>query len=104
MNYQSQIEEAIKLQCKVELEYVGEGKGIVCPHVMYISRPTGKTLVDTYRINGFSEYARPEEIPGWCKPFDISKITHLKILDEKFDIAEDYNPASAIYYNAITMI
>lgn len=91
---------AIKSRCKVELNYKGEGYRIVCPHAIYISN-TGKTLVDSYQLSGYSNHY--EKIPDW-RPFDLEKITALKILDETFDIATGYNPLSDRYSNAIAKI
>jgi len=97
MDIQSQIIDAIKSRCKVEINYKGEGYRLVCPHALYISS-TGKTLVDSYKLSGYSTHA--EQIPGW-RPFDISKITVIRVLDETFAIAPGYNPSSERYLNII---
>ena len=100
MNVREQIIDAINLRRKVELNYKGEGDRLVCPHALYISS-TGKTLVDAYQLAGYSNHS--EQIPGW-RPFDITKITDIKVLDETFEIAPGYNPLSERYSNAIAMI
>ncbi len=100
MDVQTQIIQAIRLRRKVELNYKGEGYRIVCPHALYIS-PTGKKLVDAYQISGYSTHA--DQIPGW-RPFDISKITDIRILDDTFEVATGYNPLSDRYSRAIEMI
>ena len=100
MDVQTQMTNVIKSRRKVELNYKGEGYRLVCPHALYISS-TGKTLVDSYQLSGYSTHA--EQIPGW-RPFDISKITEIRVLDETFEIAPGYNPSSERYLNAITMI
>ena len=100
MDIQTQIINAIKSRHKVELNYKGEGYRLVCPHALYISS-TGKTLVDSYQLSGYSTHA--EQIPGW-RPFDISKITEIRVLDETFEIAPGYNPSSERYLNAIAMV
>lgn len=100
MNIRQNIIEAIKSKRKLELNYKNEGLRLVLPHVIYVST-TGKTLVDSYQISGYSSHS--EEIPGW-RPFDISKITQLIILEETFDPALGYNPLSDRYFNAIARI
>ncbi len=100
MTVKNKIIDAIKSKHKVELNYKGEGYRIVCPHVIYIST-TGKVLVDSYQLSGYSNHS--EKIPDW-RPFDIEKITTLKILDDTFDVAPGYNPFSDRYSNAIAKI
>lgn len=100
MSTQKNIVEAIRSKCKIELNYKDEGLRLVLPHALYVST-TGKTLVDSYQISGHSNHS--EEIPGW-RPFDVSKITHLRVLEETFDTASGYNPLSDRYLNAITKI
>jgi len=100
MSIQNSIAEAIKLKRKMELNYKGEGLRLVFPHALYVST-TGKTLVDSYQISGHSNHS--EEIPGW-RPFDISKISQLKVLEETFHIASGYNPLSDKYSNAIAKV
>jgi predicted DNA-binding transcriptional regulator YafY len=100
MDIQRQIIEAIKSRRQVEINYKGEGFRMVCPHALYISS-TGKTLVDSYQVSGYSNHS--EQIPDW-RPFDILKITELKVLDETFELAPGYNPSSDRYSNAIAMI
>ncbi|MHB1346238.1 MAG: WYL domain-containing protein [Candidatus Humimicrobiaceae bacterium] len=100
MDIQTQVINAINSKCKVELNYKGEGDRIVCPHALYISS-TGKTLVDSYQLSGYSMYN--EQIPGW-RPLDISKITEIRVLGEKFNLAPGYNPTSNKYLNVIAII
>ena len=100
MNIKETIIFAIKSRKKVELNYKGEGLRLVCPHALYISS-TSKILVDSYQLSGYSTHA--EQIPGW-RPFDISKITEIKVLDEIFEVAPEYNPSSKRYSNVIAMI
>ena len=100
MDIQDQIVKAIKSMRKIRLNYKNEGWRLVCPHVLYISS-TGKILVDSYQLSGYSTHA--EQIPGW-RPFDISKITGIRVLDEIFEIAPGYNPSSERYSNVIAMI
>ncbi len=100
MDIQRQIIDAIESRCKVQINYDNEGYRLVCPHALFISS-TGKTLVDSYQISGYSN--RPEQIPLW-RPFDVSKITELKVLDETFELASGYRPLSDRYSNAIAMI
>lgn len=100
MTMKNNIINAIKSRCKVELNYKGEGYRIVCPHAIYIST-TGKTLLDSYQLSGYSNHS--EKIPDW-RPFDIEKITALKILDDTFNVAPEYNSLSDRYSNAIAKI
>lgn len=100
MDIQSQLINAIKTRRKVELNYKGEGYRLICPHALYKSS-TGKILVDSYQLSGYSTHA--EQIPGW-RPFDISKITEIRVLDDMFEIASGYNPSSERYLNTIAMI
>ena len=99
-NIQNQIIEAIRLKCKVELNYKGDGLRIVCPHAIYIST-SGKTRVDSYQVSGYSSHSK--ESPYW-RPFDIAKITELKILNETFSTVPGYDPLSQKYSNAIVKI
>ena len=97
---QGQIVEAIRSMKKMEINYKGEGNRLVCPHALYVSS-TGKTLVDSYQLSGFSNHS--EDVPGW-RPFDLSKITSLRVLEESFDIATGYNSTSDRYRNAIAKV
>jgi hypothetical protein len=99
-NIQNQIIEAIRLKCKVELNYKGDGLRIVCPHAAYIS-PSGKVRVDSYQISGYSGHSMGS--PHW-RPFDIAKITELKILNETFSTVPGYDPLSRKYSNALVKI
>jgi len=100
MDIRKQIIDAIKSRRKVEINYNNEGYRLSCPHALFISS-TGKTLVDSYQISGYSNH--PKQIPRW-RPFDISKIAELKVLDETFELAPGYKPLSDKYLNAIAMI
>lgn len=99
-NIQNQIIEAIRSKCKVELNYKGDGLRIVCPHAAYISA-SGKVRVDSYQVSGYS--SRSKESPHW-RPFDIAKITELKILNETFNTVPGYDPLSNKYSNTIVKI
>lgn len=99
-NIQNQIIEAIRLKCKVELNYKGDGLRIVCPHAVYIST-SGKIRVDSYQLSGYSSHSK--ESPHW-RPFDIAKITEFKILNETFSTVPEYDPLSHKYSNAIVKI
>jgi hypothetical protein len=96
-NIQNQIIEAIRSKCKVELNYKGAGLRIVCPHAVYIS-PGGNIRVDSYQVSGYSNHF--QESPHW-RPFDIAKITELRILNEPFTTVPGYNSLSHKYSNAI---
>jgi hypothetical protein len=97
---QNQIAEAIKLKCKIELNYKGTGPRIVCPHAMYVSS-RGKIRVDSFQVSGYSSHYK--RLPYW-RPFDISKIAGIKVLNENFIPAPGYDPLSNKYSKALTKI
>lgn len=97
---QNQIAKAIKLKCKVELNYEGAGPRIVCPHAIYVSS-SGKIRVDSFQVSGYSSHYK--RLPYW-RPFDISKIAGLKVLNENFIPAPGYDPLSNRYSKAIIKI
>jgi predicted DNA-binding transcriptional regulator YafY len=97
---QNQIVEAIQSKCKIQMNYKGEGLRIICPHAMYIST-SGKVRVDSYQLSGYSSHSN--KYPYW-RPFDITKITELKVLNERFDVAHGYNPFSPKYLHSIVKI
>ncbi len=94
---QNQIAEAIKLKVKVELDYKGAGTRIVCPHAIYVSS-SGKIRVDSFQVSGYSSHCK--SLPYW-RPFDISKIAGIKVLNENFIPAPGYDPLSDRYSKAI---
>jgi hypothetical protein len=100
IDLQNQLSEAIRLKCKVELNYKGEGCRLVCPHAIYNSA-SGKMLLDSYQIAGHSNHSM--SLPYW-RPFDVSKIEGLKIVDENFSTAPGYDPLSNRYSNPIVKI
>jgi hypothetical protein len=97
---QNQLGEAIRSKCKVELNYKGAGLRIVCPHAVYIS-PSGNIRLDSYQVSGHSSHSH--EYPHW-RPFDIAKITDLRILNETFSTIPGYDPLSHKYSNATVKI
>ncbi len=96
----NEIISAIRSQRKIQINYKNEGVRLICPHACYVSS-TGKTLVDSYQIAGHSNHS--EKIPGW-RPFDISKITSLQVLEDTFPEAPGYNRLSDRYSNALAKI
>jgi predicted DNA-binding transcriptional regulator YafY len=96
----SEIISAIKSRRKIEIDYKGEGPRLICPHACYVSSK-GKTLVDSYQIAGYSNHR--EQVPGW-RPFDLSEISSLRIMEETFEEAPGYNPLSDRYSNALAML
>lgn len=97
MDFNNQIITAIKSKRQLKINYRGEGDRIVCPHILYFSS-TGNKLLDAYQISGYSE--RPKDIPIW-RPFYVSEITELVILNDKFEIAKGYNPLNKDRYITI---
>lgn len=96
-DYQDQVIEAIRLRKKLKLNYKGEGYRIVCPHILYFS-DIGNKLLDAYQVSGYSK--NPKDVSGW-KPFYISEITDVVILDDTFEIAPGYNPSNRSRYLTI---
>lgn len=97
MDYHDQIIDAIKAKRQLMINYKGEGNRTICPHILYFSS-AGNKLVDAYQISGHSEH--PDNIPGW-RPFYVSKITGINILNGAFEIAEGYNPSNKDRYPTI---
>ena len=88
------LREAIASRAVVELVYRSDAHQRVChPHILYQSS-TGKILVDTYQVGGYSS---SDPLPGW-RPFDVSQITSLRLRRERFDVAPGYNPANRKRY------
>jgi len=71
----------------------------VCPHILYFS-DIGNKLLDAYQISGYSK--NPKEVPGW-KPFYMSEITDVVVLDDTFEIASGYNPSNKNRYLTIVV-
>ena len=97
MDFQNQITNAIRSKNQLKLNYEGEGYRIVCPHILYFSS-VGNKLLDTYQLSGYSKH--PGEIPGW-RPFEVSKITELTILNDNFEMAPGYNSSNRDKYRTI---
>jgi len=97
MDFQNQIITAIKSRRQLKINYKNEGHRIIYPHILYFSS-TGNKLLDAYQISGYSEH--PEDIPTW-RPYYISKITELIVLNDKFEIVEGYNPSNRDRYPTI---
>lgn len=97
VDYQDQIIEAISLRKKLKLNYKNEGYRVVCPHILYFS-DVGNKLLDAYQVSGYAKNLK--DVPGW-KPFYISEITDLVVLDDTFEIASGYNPSNRNKYLTI---
>lgn len=97
MDCSDRIIEAIRGKRQIRMNYKGKGYRIVNPHVLYYSA-SGNKLVDAYQISGYSDHS--ESIPGW-RPFYVSEITEINVLDETFDIADGYNPYNTDRYPTI---
>jgi predicted DNA-binding transcriptional regulator YafY len=81
----------------VELRYQDDAANrVVHPHVVYRTRG-GKECVDAYQVAGATQSG---DLPDW-RPFDLSKIRHLQVLDERFLLAPGYNPSGRKYRNGI---
>lgn len=100
MSIQDTVIEAIKSRRKMELNYKGDGLRLVHPHALFVSTK-GKTIIDAFQISGYS--SQSEKMPDW-RQFDISNITHLKVLEETFHVASGYNSLSDRYSNKIEKI
>jgi len=69
------------------------------PHAIYISS-AGNENLDAYQYEG---YSKTGNLPGW-RQFKVEKIQNLKITDQKFKIAPDYNSSSDRYMESIHKI
>ncbi len=90
-----QLSEAIRLKSKVEINYKGKERRIICPHAIYAGS-RGKLFLDSHQISGFSNHS--DRLP-YRRLFDLSKIVELTILDEDCDIA----PASQENPNSLQL-
>jgi len=83
MRIQSDLCQAIKKQCLVEIYYVGDekhGNRIVEPHMIAYNRKDSLSL-SAWFIDGVS--ASPEKGPGW-REYHIASITSATLLNKTF--------------------
>jgi hypothetical protein len=87
-----QIVAAITSRFVVDLRYESGAPRLVQPHVFYRAAD-GHELLDTYQVAGYTHHG---PLPGW-RLFIVVKITQFVILEEEFEVAPGYNPASRKY-------
>lgn len=99
MQLEELIRHAISERRPVSLRYedAPEGLRTVHPHVLYRTS-TGKICVDSYQVDGPSSSGGP--IPDW-RPFNLSRILSLELVDGRFDIAPGMNLAASKYANGL---
>ncbi len=101
------IKKAIKLQKPIRFEYNREnkpfGKRFGDPHIIFYHSDTNNLIVHIFQTDGVSDHL--EEIPAW-RHFLIEFIENVDILhnQEKFDIAEGYDPNSPTYKEIVAKV
>jgi hypothetical protein len=97
MTIRSALIQAVAERRVVELRYEGDAASrVVHLHVLYRTG-TGKECIDAYQVEGPTHSGT---LPDW-RPFDLSKIRHLEILDKGFGLAPGYNPRGRKYRHGI---
>jgi hypothetical protein len=91
-----QIIAAVTSRSVVEMRYESGGPRLVHPHVFYRAAD-GHELLDAYQVAG---YTHQGPLPGW-RLFTLVKITHFVVLEEAFEVAPGYNPASPKYASGL---
>jgi hypothetical protein len=86
--------EAIQQRLTLQLIYDNDaGLERLCqPHILYEST-TGKTLVDTWQVSGYSSRV----LPDWT-PLEVARIESVELLQDSFGIAPGYNPTNRQRY------
>lgn len=100
MSFDEQIIVAIRARKKVQVNYKGSGWRTVCPHILFIG-PSGNKLLEAYQLSGHSSHRwNANPLADW-RTFSVSYITDLKVLNETFNIASDYEPSNSYKYPRI---
>jgi hypothetical protein len=95
---QSKLVDAIQGRLTMQLVHGkdgGRGERLCHPHILYAST-TGKTLVDTWQLGGYSSHA----LPNWT-PLEVARIEGLQLLPDRFESAVGYNPTNRRRYARI---
>jgi predicted DNA-binding transcriptional regulator YafY len=81
----------------VELRRAGEpGVRVVQPHVVFRTE-AGAIALNAHQVDGWS---RQGDLPGW-RTFELSSIEALRVLEERFELAPGYDPASPRYRHGV---
>lgn len=79
----TEIIKAIKNKNLLEFEYEGESRTVE-PHC-YGLTTKGNEAIRAYQVDGYSSSGKM----GW-KLYDLSKADNIEILDESFEVRDDY--------------
>lgn len=85
------IAQAMLLNKTIEFKYEGRVR-VGSPYIIY--RPKNDILLHVYQTDGYSS----DKKLGW-KIYKMKGIEDIKILDNKFEISEEYNKKSKMYKN-----
>lgn len=81
----NQIIEAIENMNVIEFSYDGENR-VVEPHCFGVTTK-GNDAIRAFQVDGYSSSGKL----GW-KLYDLSKIYDLSVLEEMFEVRDDYKP------------
>ena len=92
---EAKLVEAIQQRLTLQLIYGKDAdrrERLCHPHILYEST-TGKTLVDTWQVAGYSSRA----LPDWT-PLEVARIEGIELLQDTFGVAPGYNPTNRQRY------
>jgi hypothetical protein len=95
ISVEAKLVEAIQQRLAFQLIYAndaGRGERLCHPHILY-QNTTGKTLVDTWQVAGYSS----RMLPDWT-PFEVARIEGIELLQDRFRVAPGYNPTNRQRY------
>lgn len=95
------LQKAIKNKKVIEFNYKLEWIRIWNPYAVYKHTNTWNILLDLYQTKWYSN--SNDKIPWW-REFEVKDINNLKILDETFNINNQYKPNSERYSNYLFKI
>ena len=90
------VAEAIRAHRAVELVYGDGGARIVHPHALYRTT-AGGLCIDGVQVGGQSDSGR---LPAW-KQFHLMRINQVRILEDRFVPAPDFDPRSPKYQGGL---
>jgi hypothetical protein len=91
----AELRAAIKHRDVVEFRYHGRPR-VVHPHAIFVAA-TGTHCLDAVQVGGRTSSG---ELPGWRR-FDLNDIETVTILDERFEIAGDFEVRARDYRRGI---
>ncbi len=74
----------------LQIIYAGGGPRTIQPHAI-LRKPDGTELLEAYQVSGYTEGGMEH---GW-KHFDLSRIEHVELRSEAFEIRRDFKPVSS---------